>query len=321
MKTLLIGLGSMGLNHLRILKLLIKKEDILVFDKNKTKLKKNLKKLSKNQNLNLNNLIKSADNIIIATNTLSHFNLIKKCIEFKKKKIFVEKPYVNDISKAKIINQLLKKNKIRIFVGLIERFNSNVLSLRNYIKNQKILSIDFNRTARVNRRNQDIDVVSDLMIHDIDLAIQFNGEIKLITATGLIKNKIIQHATVNLTHKNNSLSSLSASRMTDKKMRNIDVLLKNSFISANLLENEISVYKQAKYSQKINKPYNISSRLEKIQSNPSEPLLLELEYFLKYFEGKNTLYSKSFSQEYNLGLLKICKNISNKILKFGINIK
>ena len=247
--------------------------------------------------------------------------MIKKCIEFKKKKIFVEKPYVNDISKAKIINQLLKKNKIRIFVGLIERFNSNVLSLRNYIKNQKILSIDFNRTARVNRRNQDIDVVSDLMIHDIDLAIQFNGEIKLITATGLIKNKIIQHATVNLTHKNNSLSSLSASRMTDKKMRNIDVLLKNSFISANLLENEISVYKQAKYSQKNNKPYKISSRLEKIQSNPSEPLLLELEYFLKYFEGKNTLYSKSFSQEYNLGLLKICKNISNKILKFGINIK
>ena len=47
MKTLLIGLGSMGLNHLRILKLLIKKEDILVFDKNKTKLKKNLKKLAK----------------------------------------------------------------------------------------------------------------------------------------------------------------------------------------------------------------------------------------------------------------------------------
>ena len=85
MKVLLIGLGSMGLNHLRILKLLIKKEDIFIFDNNKLKLKKNLSELGKTQSSNLEDLIKLVDKIIIATSTDSHFQLIKKCLKFKKK--------------------------------------------------------------------------------------------------------------------------------------------------------------------------------------------------------------------------------------------
>ena len=58
MKVLLIGLGSMGLNHLRILKLLIKKENIFIFDKNKLRLRRSLNKLNKTQNTNLDDLIK-----------------------------------------------------------------------------------------------------------------------------------------------------------------------------------------------------------------------------------------------------------------------
>jgi predicted dehydrogenase len=320
MKVLLIGLGSMGLNHLRILKLLVKKENILIYDKNKLILKKYLSEHSKTQTTNLEDLIKLADKIIIATSTNTHFQLIKKCLKFKKYKIFIEKPLVNKISHAKNLEIILKKNRSKIFVGLIERFNSSIVSLKKYVSNKRIFNIDINRSARVSKRNKDIDVISDLMIHDIDLAIQFNGAIKSIEATGLIDNKNIELAKVNLTHKNNSISSLTSSRITDKKIRNLDVLGRNFFISANLLESEFTVYKQTKYEQKSNTPYKISSKLEKIQSNPSEPLLMELDYFLNFFYKDNSSFSKTFSQSYNLNLLKICKKISKKVLKCGIKI-
>ncbi len=320
MKVLLIGLGSMGLNHLRILKLLVRKEDIFVFDKNKLKLKKCLSELSKTQTTNLNDLIKLSDKIIIATNTDSHFHIIKHCLKLKKNKIFVEKPIVSKISHAKNLEKILNKKKSKIFVGLIERFNSSIVSLKKYVSNKKIYNIDINRSARVPKRNKDIDVISDLMIHDIDLAIQFNGDIKSIEATGLIDKINIELAKVNLTHKNGSISSLTSSRITDKKIRNVDMLGKNFYLSANLLESEITVYKQAKYEQKSNTPYKISSKLEKIQSNPSEPLLMELDYFLNFFDKDNSSFSKTFSQSYNLKLLKICKEISKKVIKCGIKI-
>ena len=320
MKVLLIGLGSMGLNHLRVLKLLIKKENIFIFDKNKLRLRRSLNKLNKTQNTNLDDLIKLADKIIIATTTDSHFELLKRCLKFKKKKIFVEKPYVNKISQAKILEKILKRNKSEIFVGLIERFNSTVVSLKEYVNRKKIFNIDINRSARVAKRNKDIDVISDLMIHDIDLAIQFCGDIKSINATGLYDNKNIELAKVNLTHKNNSISSLTSSRITDKKIRNLDMLGKNFFVSANLLESEFTVYQQAKYEQKSNMPYKISNRLEKIQSNPTEPLLMELDYFLNYFDKEKNYLVKTFSHVYNLKLLKICKEISKKVLKCGIKI-
>ena len=320
MKVLLIGLGSMGLNHLRILKLLIKKDDIFIFDNNKLKLRSSLSELGKTQSSNLDDLIKLADKIIIATSTDSHLQLIKRCLKFKKNKIFVEKPFVNKISQAKNLEKILKKNKSEIFVGLIERFNSTIVSLKEYVNSKKIFNIDINRSARVPKRNKDIDVISDLMIHDIDLAIQFNGDIKSIDATGLIDDKNIELAKVNLTHKNNSISSLTSSRITDKKIRNLDMLGKNFYVSANLLESEFTVYKQAKYEQKSNMPYKISSRLEKIQSNPSEPLLMELDYFLNFFDKENSSFSRTFSHAYNLKLLKICKEISKKVLKCGIKI-
>ena len=68
-------------------------------------------------------------------------------------------------------------------------------------------------------RNKDIDVVKDLMIHDLDLAIKFNGKIKNIDAIGIVRNKIIEYAKVNILHINKSISTLTASRITDKKIR------------------------------------------------------------------------------------------------------
>ena len=231
MKVLLIGLGSMGSNHFRVLNLLFKNpKDLLLFDNNKKKLNFFLKKHNNpKQERNLNNLIRLADRIIIASDTSSHYELVLKCIKNGAKTIFIEKPYMKDFKEAQKINKILKKNRVKIFVGLIERFNSSILSLQQYLKNKKIYHFEATRTARVPSRNKDIDVVKDLMIHDLDLAIKFNGKIKNIDAIGIVRNKIIEYAKVNILHINKSISTLTASRITDKKIRMLNFLGKRFF--------------------------------------------------------------------------------------------
>ena len=314
MKVLLIGLGSMGSNHFRVLKLLLKNsKDLLLYDSNKKRLSLFLKKHNVIQERNLDKLIKMADRVIIASNTSSHYKIVIKCIKNGAKIIFVEKPFMKSFDEAKKVNKILKNNKIKIFVGLIERFNSSIVSLRNYLKTKKIYHFEANRTARVPFRNKDINVVNDLMIHDLDLAIQFNGKIKSINSIGITQNRMIEYAKVNIIHTNKTISTLTASRITDKKIRVLNFLAKDSFIEANLLENELNVYKNARYSLTKDKRYSVSNFLEKIQANPTEPLLAELNEFL-FFKEKEFKKLKNFGYEYNLELLKYCHLIQKQIL-------
>jgi len=97
MKTLLIGLGVMGSNHLRVLKMLLPKNKILIYDKDQRKLNENFKINKIVQSKNLDHLLNVSSNVIIATTTNTHINLIKKCIKCGIKKIFVEKPLENNL--------------------------------------------------------------------------------------------------------------------------------------------------------------------------------------------------------------------------------
>ena len=82
MKTLLIGLGVMGSNHLRVLNMLLPKNEIIIYDKNQKKLDECLKYNKISQSKNLESLLSISSKVIIATSTNSHINLIKKCIKF-----------------------------------------------------------------------------------------------------------------------------------------------------------------------------------------------------------------------------------------------
>ena len=125
--------------------------------------------------------------VIIATPTHTHFDIIQKCIKSGIKNIFVEKPLVKTFEESKKIINLVKKNNIKISVGLIERFNSIFIPLQKILKNEKIINLDLSRTARVENRNKDVDVVLDLMLHDIDISLKLNGDVKKIFAVGYKK--------------------------------------------------------------------------------------------------------------------------------------
>ena len=77
MKVLLIGIGSMGLNHFRVMQMILPKKNILVFDKNKKLKNKFIKDNGLKQPKTLNELFKISHKVIIATPTNTHYKLIK----------------------------------------------------------------------------------------------------------------------------------------------------------------------------------------------------------------------------------------------------
>ena len=208
----IIGLGRMGKNHLNILSTLNSVEIKFISDLNKNKYLSNDFYFSK---ILTSRQLKLIDAAIISTPTSSHLKIIKK-VGKHVKNIFVEKPIAKNFSETEKIIDYAKKKKLNLKVGFVERFNPVIESLSNILKNnKKIISFDFVRAGP--SEIKDVDVITDLMVHDIDLSIFFNGKVKKIKSYGYKSDNKISHSIAFLTHYNGIVSRFIASRITQKK--------------------------------------------------------------------------------------------------------
>ena len=302
-----IGLGKMGKNHLQILSLLNSVEVKFVSDLDNKKNNNRKFLFTKNPF----SLLKEVDAVIIATPTSTHFDIIKK-IGKKVKNIFVEKPLAQNFSVAKKIINLVKKNKINLRVGFIERFNPAVESLLKIIKkNQKIISFDFTRANPLSSRIKDVDVVIDLMVHDLDLAILFNGNVKFVKSYGYKKFGKIFYVTAILQHENGVLSRILTSGITQKKIRLINVVIKNKYIECDLLRKEIYISKNTKVKDYSKKNFIYKNLGEVIETSPQEALLSEVQAFIYSCRGLNNKYLANHLQSYEV--MRVCEKIQKEI--------
>lgn len=310
-KISIVGLGFMGQNHLRVLSEIADFKIDYLFDKNKNKVKKLSKQYNVKYSDNLAEINKSSDAIILSTPTKDHYNYLKFFAKTKLK-IFVEKPIVSNFNQLLKIKKLLQKNILQC--GFIERFNSVTPVLKKFFNKNKVISIEFKRTDKLSDRIKDVDVIHDLMIHDIDLAIFFNGKVKKFFAHGFKKNKQISFATATLIHENNVISKIEASRITQKKIRQINITTLKEYISANLISKEIKINQQTNlnFSMRRNQPITITSNEQKVLVDQNEALKKELLEFLKLC--KNIKVKVPDLRE-SLYVLNVCRKIEKAIEK------
>lgn len=279
LKVGLIGLGKMGRNHLRILSMLKSVDLRFIYDIDTKIMEELAKQYELKASHNLDEDLKNIDAVVIATPTFTHADFIKKASNYVKK-FFVEKPLTDTLESTKEILDIITQEHLLLQVGFIERFNPAVIELKKVLDNSNgYFNIDFYRAHKQNRIT-DVDVIVDLMIHDIDLALYINGDVEEIEAYGKIKNGLIAFARATLYHKNGNFSSITASSITDKLIRQITVTGEDMYIDCDLLKKEIFIHKQS-----IKNPYdyvNISSIEETVVVPPRESLLLELQSFIEY---------------------------------------
>jgi predicted dehydrogenase len=192
----------------------------------------------------LEEVVEKSDAVICASPTTTHYEVVKFCIE-REKPVFVEKPLTDDIKKAEEIVRMSKEKGVKVQVGHIERFNPAFLSAKSLIS-EKPYFIESVRMSMYNPRGTDVDVILDLMIHDIDLTLNLINEMpENISAIGVpVLTDEIDIANVRLEFPSGALANLTASRISLEKMRKFRVFTKENYLSIDLLHRKVEMVKR-----------------------------------------------------------------------------
>lgn len=280
LKVGLIGLGNMGRNHLRVLSMLKGFELAFVADANAEIAARAGETHGIPGVVDPTPLLAGVDAVVICTPTVTHADYIRLAAAHVKN-IFVEKPLAATLEDARDIAVFAKEQGLNIQVGFIERFNPAVQALKTVLdRTERVISLDFTRTNKVSSRITDVDVVTDLMIHDIDLALYLNGPASSVAAHGFAHGSMIDFASALITHKNGQFSRIQASRVTDKKIRQIAGTCVDMFVDCDLLRKEILINRQSEARDSGSLPYAISAIQETVAVAPQEALLSELQAFM-----------------------------------------
>ena len=158
--------------------------------------------------------------------------------------VLIEKPITETVAQAEELIALAKKHGAKLQVGHLERFNSARLALDEYLGTP--LFIESQRLAPYNPRGADVNVILDLMIHDIDIIQTIvHSPIKHIEAQGApILSSSIDIANARITFENQCVANVTASRISFKTARKTRIFQADSYISIDYQEKQFAVFEK-----------------------------------------------------------------------------
>lgn len=238
-----IGVGYHGQHHARIFSEMEGVELVGVVDTDLKRAQEIGEKTGSVAFDNPNELLGLVDAVSIAAPTVYHHKI---ALAFLKKgvDILVEKPMTVTLDEADDLIREARKNKLILQVGHIERFNGAVKTLLGLIKEP--LFIESHRLGPFIDRSTDVDVVLDLMIHDIDIILSLVGTaVKRISAVGVpVITQKIDIANARIEFKSGCVADVTASRVSKEKQRKLRIFQPDTYISLDYGKQEISVFKK-----------------------------------------------------------------------------
>lgn len=268
----LIGLGSMGRNHYRILKALDGVNICALCD------------VVQNDTYeepffhDVDTMLDEArpDAAIIVTPTFLHKEVAMKCID-RGVHIFIEKPAASTIADAKAIQEAADAKGLKSCVGHVERFNPVVQALKEELADKEIYSVAITRVGPFPPRIADVGVLTDLSVHDIDL-------IRFITHRNILNKSIFKSRKIHNHHEDNAVLSfeledsiiadITTNWLTPFKKRKIEVACKEAYYEADLITQNLTEYS----GFHVNNSYVVRG----CHIKKDEPLLKEVEAFIDY---------------------------------------
>ena len=150
---------------------------------------------------------------------------------------------VRTIEQAEELVDIARKKNLKSQVGHIERFNPALLSLEKYHLDPKFVQTD--RLAQFNPRGTDVAVVLDLMIHDIDIILSLiKSDVKNISASGVaVVSDNVDIANARIEFENGAVANVTASRISQKKMRKMRMFQRDSYIALDFITGVSEVFR------------------------------------------------------------------------------
>ena len=285
-----IGIGNMGWHHARVLSLLKDAELIGVADPDQERGQLATNQFNCKWFSTYQELLTEVEAVCIAVPTLLHHKVGLDCLEAGKH-VLIEKPIAASQEEAAELITSSNKGNCLLQVGHIERFNPAFRELTKVVANEEVVVLEARRHSPHPERANDVSVVLDLMIHDIDLVIELANSkvIRLAAVGGCSGDGPMDYVNATLGFQNGVVASLTASKMSHKKIRSLSAHCKQSLIETDFLNHNIHIHRKAHewYSADHGELlYRNDGFIEEVSTTSIEPLYAELEHFLQCVRGK-----------------------------------
>ncbi|WP_254764982.1 Gfo/Idh/MocA family protein [Natrinema marinum] len=274
-----VGVGSMGENHARVYEGLPGADLIGVFDVDEDRATAVADEYGASP-MALDDLLASVDAVSVVVPTAHHYDVATKCLDAGVATL-IEKPVVEDLETGRKLRAKAHDADVPVQVGHIERFNPAVETLSELISDLSIVSLSAERLGPPPGREIEDSAVLDLMIHDIDVVRSLLGEEPTaIQSSGVADNR---HATTLLEFGTGTMASLTASRLTQRKVRRLEVTAEECLVELDYIDQSIEIHRQS-VPQYVETNGDIRFRHESLVERPrvptGEPLRNELAAFL-----------------------------------------
>jgi len=244
-----VGVGYLGQFHAEKYAKIKEVELVGVVDIDKPRAKEIAKRYRTQPFFHHADLFHRVQAVSIAVPTPLHYSIAKDFF-LKGIDVLLEKPISNTIEEAEELVGLAESKGLIFQAGHLERFNGALLALEGIIRNPRF--IESHRLAPFSKRGIDVNVVLDLMIHDIDILLSWiPSEVKQIHAVGLpILTRDIDIANARLEFENGCTANLTASRVSKEKVRKTRIFQPNGTLSIDYLSQKVSVSKKVTHPEK-----------------------------------------------------------------------
>jgi predicted dehydrogenase len=226
----------------------------------------------------LNDIAGKADCAIVATPTTTHERVATELLTYGLD-VLVEKPIASSAEAGDRLARVAREHGRILQVGHLERFNPAVIALESALTIP--IFFEVHRLSVFTPRSLDIDVVLDLMIHDLDIVLSLTREYPSeVRAAGIsVLSPKVDIANVRLSFPSGCIANLTASRVSTEKVRKLRVFQPGEYISLDYQRQDA-----LRLAVRKNKPNSANDlgfvSQSTLPTTPGEPLKLELASFL-----------------------------------------
>ena len=275
-----VGVGSMGRHHVRVYDGLESANLVGVHDADEERARRIATRYGA-RSMAFEELLERVDAVSIAVPTTAHYELVGACLRADVATL-VEKPLAADPELGRRLLSRVEEADVPVQVGHIERFNPAVEALQELLEGRKIVDITANRLGPPPEGEMDDTAVLDLMIHDIDVVIALLGASPVdVEAAGVAGNR---HVSALLEFGSGPVVSLTASHLTQRKVRTLRVTTEEWLVDLDYLDQSIEIHRNSvpEYVAEDGVVrYRHEGVVERLRISNEEPLKRELRSFLE----------------------------------------
>lgn len=287
-----VGVGSLGFHHARLLAEICGTEAVRVHDRDRERGERVAAELGV-RHVDLETLVASVEAAVIAVPTVDHAEVAIAAIDHGVH-VLIEKPLAPTLEQADRILEHAAARGVLVATGHVERFNAALRACEPYLDGPRF--IESHRLAPFGPRGLDVAVVLDLMIHDIDLVLGLAQQpVRSVDAVGVpVLTPSVDIANARLTFEGGAVANITASRVSRDRMRKIRIFQSSGYLSLDLATGSgefLRLREGAALASPEAMRAGLTGLVERVElvSDGREPLRAELESFLSAVRGESEL--------------------------------